>query len=476
MMRKTLLRYLAILLLTAIFFCTGLYLADRLVTPEGVAESFYDEPKNSIDVLMVGGSQIMCSLWPVGIYDATGLTAYNFSTWSQPVWVSYYYIKEALRYQKPQVVFLDVFGALYDRTYMTGVDVDLVSDDFAQLLRPSLNLLALNLTRRRVQVTPKNWYEYFNIAKYHSRITELTWDSFAKLLRDDSTAAKGYGPFFAREEYSGYTLPVTQETAELYPYAREYLIKTIQLCRQKGIRLVFIKLPHIADENDIALLNTIRALAAEYGVDFLDYCSTDALGLDMAADFSDHGHLNNYGAKKATQAVAAYLNDLGLTVHHSEAITVRWRQASAQENDESQKMEVRLAASMADLMTRAKQHGSSAVILVKQDNGHLHQTDFAAMQALFDGAPASLSAAQLRENELFVYTDGSFLLGEAAADWCRENGVQVSAGAQARILCGGENYSYAREGLNAVVLDVRAGEIYHFLSFAKEHDYASYTK
>lgn len=476
MMKKTLLRYMAILLLTAILFCAGLYLADCLVTPEGVAESFYDEPKNSIDVLMVGGSQTMCSLWPVGIYDATGLTSYNFSSWSQPVWVSYYYIKEALRYQKPQVILLDVFGALYDRTYMTGVDVDLVSDDFAQLLRPSLNLLALNLTRRRVQVTPKHWYEYLNIAKYHSRISELTVDSFAKLVRDDSTAAKGYGPFYTLEDHSGYTPPVTQATAELYPYAQEYLIKTIQLCQQKGIRLVLTKLPHIADENDIALLNTIHALAAEYGVDFLDYCSTDALGLDMAADFSDHGHLNNYGAKKATRAVADYLNGLGLTVHHSEAVTERWRQASLQENDDSQKMEVRLAASLADLMARAERHGSSAVILVKQDNGHLQQADFAAMAALFDDAPALLGAAQLQQNDLFVYADGSLLLGEAAADWCRQNGVQVSAGTQAQVLYGGEDYSYAREGLNVAVLDVRAGEIYHYITFAKEHEYARYTK
>lgn len=475
-MKKKWIRYAAIAAVTAVLFLAGLYLADRLVTPEGEAEQFYDEPKNSIDVLTVGGSQTMCTLWPVGIYDATGLTAYNLSTWSQPVWVSYYYIKEALKYQKPQVIVLDVFGAFYDRSYMTGVDIDLVSDDFAQLLKPSLNLLELNLARRRVQVTAKHWYEYLNIAKYHSRITELTADSFGKLFRDDSTAAKGYGPFFTTEDFTGYVPPATDTAAELYPYAREYLIKTMELCRKEGIRLVLVKMPHIADENDVALLNTIRALAEEYSVDFLDFCSTDALGLDPGRDFADHGHLNNFGAQKATAAMAEYLNGLGLSVRHTDAIAERWRLASIQENNENKKMEVKLASTLPALLELADRQGSSAVILVKQDGGALDEADLDAMRALLAGTPAAMSAGTLRQNDVFLYTNGTLLAGEDAVRWCAENGVTAVAGPPAQILHGGEDHCYGRDGWNVAVLDTAAGEIYQFLSFAKEHGYSSYTR
>lgn len=469
-------RYAAVAVLTAVFFVSGLYLADRLVTPEGAAESFYDEPRNSIDVLMVGGSQTMCALSPVGIYDATGLTVYNLSTWSQPVWVSYHYIKEALKYQRPQVVVLDVFGAFYDRTYMTGVDTDLVSDDFASLLKPSLNLLELNLARRRVQVTSKHWYEYLNIAKYHSRITELTADSFGKLFRDDSTTAKGYGPFYTVEDHTGYEPPVTDAAAELYPYAREYLIRTIELCRREGIRPVLVKMPHIADENDIALLNTIRALSEEYSVDLLDFCSTDALGLALDADLADHGHLNVFGAKKATAALAEYLNGLGLAAPHSHAVAARWQQASLRENDESQKMEVRLSATLGTLIERAERHGSSAVILVKQDSGSLEEADVDAMCTLLADTPAAMPIGTFAQNDVFVYTNGTLLAGAEASDWCAKNGVTAVPGAQAHILMGGEDHCYGRDGLNAAVLDTAAGEIYHYLSFAKEHGYSSYTR
>ena len=342
---KLIIKYVKILSVTAILFLGGLYFADRLVTPVGEIEEFYDEPKNSIDVLIVGGSHTMCSVSATSIYDNTGLTAYNLSTWSQPVWVSYHYIVEALKYQKPQIVILDAFGSFYDRSYFTGVDVDLVSDDFAQLMKPSLNLLQLNLARRRVQVTKKVWEEYLNITKYHTRITELTEEDWQKIFIDNSTPAKGYGPFYTKEDFSGYEYPVTTETRDLYPYAEEYLLKIINLCKEKGIKLALVKIPHIADENDIMLVNTIHRIAEENGVDFLDYNSSNVLELDFSYDWADHGHLNNYGAKKATEAVSNYINTLGVVSEHSDEIINRWNIASEFEHEESTRMEIKLAES-----------------------------------------------------------------------------------------------------------------------------------
>ena len=332
---KVIFKYIKILSITAVLFLGGLYFVDRLVTPVGEIEEFYDEPKNSIDVLVVGGSHTMCTASATSIYDDTGLTAYNLSTWSQPVWVSYHYIVEALKYQEPKLVILDAFGSFYDRSYFTGVDVDLVSDDFAQLMKPSFNLMHLNFTRRRVQVTRKVWEEYLNITKYHSRIAELTEEDWSKMFVDNSTPAKGYGPFYTKEDFSGYEYPVTSETRDLYPYAEEYLLKIINLCKEKGIKIALVKVPHIADENDIMLVNTIHRIARENGVDFLDFCSSNVLNLDYSYDWADHGHLNNYGAKKATKAITEYINTLGIKSQHSDEIIDRWNYASAFEYEET---------------------------------------------------------------------------------------------------------------------------------------------
>lgn len=473
---KTLWKYLCIAVLTAVMFLFGLYWATRLVTPAGNIESFYDEPKDSIDVLVVGGSHIMCSISSVGVYDETGLTTYNLSTWSQPVWVSYYYIKEALEYQSPQVVILDVFGSFYDRSYLTGVDVDLVSDDFAQLMKPSLNLLGLNYARWSTQVTRKPWSEYLNIAKYHSRITELTAEDFGKIFQDDSTTAKGYGPFYTMEDFSDYTYPETDRVEQLYPQSEEYLIQLITMLQKRGIRPVLVKVPHIADETDIALVNRIQEIADEYQVDFLDFCSSNVLGLDFATDFADHGHVNNYGAKKVTAAVSEYLSGLELTAVHSDATARRWQEASAVENDEEQKMEIRISRSLQDFAQRVAAHESSSLIVSVMDAGGLTEEDYARLESLLADSSLAELAPLVRDERAFVCADGRLLTGQAAVDWCAERGITLAADGTGQISSADGSLSYAREGLNAAVYDEKAQQCYFYCSFAKEHDYEPYTQ
>lgn len=473
---KLIIKYVKILSVTAILFLGGLYFADRLVTPVGEIEEFYDEPKNSIDVLIVGGSHTMCSVSATSIYDNTGLTAYNLSTWSQPVWVSYHYIVEALKYQKPQIVILDAFGSFYDRSYFTGVDVDLVSDDFAQLMKPSLNLLQLNLARRRVQVTKKVWEEYLNITKYHTRITELTEEDWQKIFIDNSTPAKGYGPFYTKEDFSGYEYPVTTETRDLYPYAEEYLLKIINLCKEKGIKLALVKIPHIADENDIMLVNTIHRIAEENGVDFLDYNSSNVLELDFSYDWADHGHLNNYGAKKATEAVSNYINTLGVVSEHSDEIINRWNSASEFEHEESTRMEIKLAESFDVMAERVEKQKNTSLILVKQDGGMLEASDVDKIYSLFEGTMMSMDRQIIADNDLFVYTDGSVLVGQEAYDWCNTKGMKITAGSTSEVIYNDDNYSFGRYGINAAMYSDSHNEIYHYISYAKEHDYTPYTR
>ena len=473
---KLIIKYVKILSVTAILFLGGLYFADRLVTPVGEIEEFYDEPKNSIDVLIVGGSHTMCSVSATSIYDNTGLTAYNLSTWSQPVWVSYHYIVEALKYQKPQIVILDAFGSFYDRSYFTGVDVDLVSDDFAQLMKPSLNLLQLNLARRRVQVTKKVWEEYLNITKYHTRITELTEEDWQKIFIDNSTPAKGYGPFYTKEDFSGYEYPVTIETRDLYPYAEEYLLKIINLCKEKGIKLALVKIPHIADENDIMLVNTIHRIAEENGVDFLDYNSSNVLELDFSYDWADHGHLNNYGAKKATEAVSNYINTLGVVSEHSDEIIDRWNSASEFEHEESTRMEIKLAESFDVMAERVEKQKNTSLILVKQDGGMLEASDVDKIYSLFEGTMMSMDRQIIADNDLFVYTDGSVLVGQEAYDWCNTKGMKITAGSTSEVIYNDDNYSFGRYGINAAMYSDSHNEIYHYISYAKEHDYTPYTR
>ena len=74
--------------------------------------NFYKQPKNSLDVVVLGSSHAYTSLNPYLIEDETGLKTYDFCTQQQPLWITYYYLKEALKYQHPKYVVLEVHMAI----------------------------------------------------------------------------------------------------------------------------------------------------------------------------------------------------------------------------------------------------------------------------------------------------------------------------------------------------------------------------
>ena len=69
----------------------------------------YVQPKNKIDVLFLGSSHVHCNVNTQLLWDEYGMAAYLMTGAEQPIWNSYYNLKEALKTQKPKLVVLDMF-------------------------------------------------------------------------------------------------------------------------------------------------------------------------------------------------------------------------------------------------------------------------------------------------------------------------------------------------------------------------------
>ena len=76
-------------------------------------EGFYQEPKNSLDVIFYGNSSMFCNVNPNIIWNKYGIPAYIFASNEQPFWISYHYIIESLKYQKPKVIVLDLLYSMW---------------------------------------------------------------------------------------------------------------------------------------------------------------------------------------------------------------------------------------------------------------------------------------------------------------------------------------------------------------------------
>ena len=87
--------------------------------------------------------------------------------------------------------------------------------------------------------------------------------------------------------------------AEIMSKNREYLQKIIDLCKNERTRLMLVKTPSNATEEEKTYYNSVEKIAKENGVEFVDYnLAYDEIGLDLDTDFFDATHLNAWGAEK----------------------------------------------------------------------------------------------------------------------------------------------------------------------------------
>ena len=100
-------------LLILVVFSSVLIVLDRILllkSKDGIEQihAYYKQPEDSVDVLFVGSSHIFCHVNTGILWDDYGIPAFDLAAAEQPFWNSYYYIKEGLKTQTPELVVLDI--------------------------------------------------------------------------------------------------------------------------------------------------------------------------------------------------------------------------------------------------------------------------------------------------------------------------------------------------------------------------------
>ena len=227
-------------------------------------EGFYAEEKNSLDFVFVGSSQMFTSVVPAVLWEEYGITSYDFGANEQPMYMSYYYIKEALRYQRPKAVVLEV-------SYCKGLD-------YTHEGVHHINLDDLRMGPVKFEaifdVIPKGERlpYIFELAKYHDTWTTLNQSSLEYIFADKHNPYKGYTPStegladggIFKEEIGNVT-----ERAELPELSKEYMEKIVQLCKEEGVDLVFLKTPNDHMDNQ-PYYNAVGDLADMHDIPYLN--------------------------------------------------------------------------------------------------------------------------------------------------------------------------------------------------------------
>lgn len=252
----------------------------------GRARGVLYEPKDSIDVIILGDSETYRSFVPMNAWKQYGFTSYICGSSGQRIYHTYTILKEALEVQHPRVVAIES-GCIF-RT--RGLQEDLAT-------------VAMDKVGEKIP-----------FVEYHDRWKELSLSDFTdtSFKTEWTSTMKGYRLNKDVEAYKGVEdyMSVEHNPRAIWPLQQYYAQKIVELCQEKGIPVLIYTNPSPVISNK-ARHKSMSELTQKLGVPYWDLNETvSEIGIDWKADTFDAGdHMNYYGAVKLTEYLAGKLDE-----------------------------------------------------------------------------------------------------------------------------------------------------------------------
>lgn len=289
---------------------------------------FYSQEKNSIDVLMFGGSTIATSFSPGYMWGEYGFTSYPLSSNTQRPKAIQYLLEEAYKYQSPELVVIELRMFTYEDEKLKADEPHIreVTDN----MRYSLHRMKTvhNLTDGVDSFEDKLSY-YFDIIKYHSN-----WGMFfkpeelQKVTYSKEDLHKGFehpeNILYHEESVDQYI--ATQERIAIPTEQEAELRKLLNFLRENNQEALFVVTPCIYGTDYYAQMNYMKDIVEQEGFSYLNV--HDHVDYDCTTDYLDGGHSNILGAKKCSELLGETISrEYGLTDKRNEKGYESWNES-----------------------------------------------------------------------------------------------------------------------------------------------------
>lgn len=287
-----------VLLFTLIVFLLNTYATP--IQQEPWRTLSYLRTHRDVDTLFLGTSVTHRSNMPLVVDEETGLNSCNMATPAQTFMASYYLLEEVLKTNDLKHVILQVY---ISRFQSNPVD-DSFLYDTANEMPFSLNMLAFLTNAFTVENYPNAL-----LRCYCRRDILQTFGQSGEEPPAPVTYAAEAAPYIGK----GYCYSAAQldprsirfyysesfDRDKIKPLNTLYLNKIIDLCRQRGIDLIFMTVPRIASTilktgNYGAFHDYVQAIADENRIPFWDYVYVRPEVLRVSEDMFIDDHHANY--------------------------------------------------------------------------------------------------------------------------------------------------------------------------------------
>lgn len=310
-------------LIRAISFFAVLFLLYKLcltiVTPKSFMENgfpttstysdFYELDKNTVDVIFLGSSNAVCGFIPQELYSKYGISGYNLACEQQNLFTSYYWLEEALRFQKPRTVVLDTAMLyLYDNENLAASVEGLTRKAFDFMRWSPVKLKAvIHMPKIWESLSVKSFI--FPMIAYHERWESINLHDFKLDQLSRHSLWKGYLPLTRYAGVDGF-VPITEEQALAggadagNVFMLSYLDSIVALCAENNIDLILTMAPSTFD--DAGKYRFLSEYASEKGITYIDFNEKTVYedsALEFFVDCHDDAHCNLNGALKITDYI-----------------------------------------------------------------------------------------------------------------------------------------------------------------------------
>ena len=284
--------------------------------------SFYKEPENSIDVALIGPSQIYTGFYSPLAYKEYGFTSYAFSTASMLSSLYIPAVKEIRRLQNPKLFVFEVWGFFesaengYRESPVRRV-IDNMPDS------PNKREMIETIVPEK----ERNTYKY-PLLKYHTQ-----WKNLPKCISILNSKIKiskrGYS---LTKNFSTITMKANKNSFSEMNYlhfsdeALNNMEVLLKYCKDNNIDALFVRSPDLKKTEDKESFAKAEALIKSYGFNFLnmDHHKKE-MGLVDFHDYYNYDHLNIYGMPKMTRYLSNYIvSNYDVKAEHTEQVKKEW--------------------------------------------------------------------------------------------------------------------------------------------------------
>ena len=336
-------------------FLSGAFIPRTGTTEDGmesrISKAYRGEPRDSIDTVFIGNSDIYRAISPVDLFHQTGITSAIAGRPNKQLSEVPGDIRDILRYQNPKTIVLEtdcMFSGtnpgfkkgispleaeaakvdVTDQAPSKATNADVAgqapskatnADVAGQAPSKATNAPQQNIFAKCKALLQEGDSAFlaalnykFPLVKYHDNWKHLKLTTFLQPRGKYHFSNKGMA-------YAN--------TVKAYPFGNEYMQlsggkhamlseeklnqfqKIYDLCDRNGIRLVLLTVPSANTWNK-GKSDTVKQLAKKYDLTYYDYNRQLPAGFDWATDSKDGGnHLNYAGASTVTKDLAKKLTD-----------------------------------------------------------------------------------------------------------------------------------------------------------------------